>query len=541
MRIHPIPFTILLCLVSVISFSQKDESSALQLRSGKILTEKNISQENIKNFTERLQKVNGKSFAVLQFEQLPSETTKQELAASGIQLLEYIPGNAYTICITKNIDHTILQNAGARSILELSPEQKMHPAMAKGIFPSWATRTPGMVDVWISFPRTISFDELKILLREKKIEITSSQYSSYHVIGLRIIRNRLNEVASFPFIEYIEPAPHGDQKLNYIAKQNSRGNVLNASTGVGGFNLKGQGVVIGVGDDADPQYHVDFTGRLIDFGPAGYFYHGTHVHGTVGGGGIVGEQYAGYAPKSTLVVQNLSGIISNASTYVTDYGMVVSNNSYGDIVGDCDYMGYYDLQSRVLDQMAIDLPALQNVFAAGNDGELTCPTYPSAFRTVLSGYQSAKNVLTIGATDRTGVVTSFSSRGPVKDGRTKPELMADGFFTISTVNTPDDGYGPQQGTSMSTPAVSGGLALLYEKYRLLNSGADPKNGLMKALICNGGADLGNAGPDYTYGFGWMNLLRSVDMLSNNHYYISTINNGGNNPHTISVPANAGST
>src|SRR6187397_1630438 len=535
MRIHPIPFTILLCLVSIISFSQKDESSALQLRSGKILTEKNISQENIKNFTERLQKVNGKSFAVLQFEQLPSETTKQELAASGIQLLEYIPGNAYTICITKNIDHTILQNAGARSILELSPEQKMHPAMAKGIFPSWATRTPGMVDVWISFPRTISFDELKILLREKKIEITSSQYSSYHVIGLRIIRNRLNEVPSLPFIEYIEPAPHGDQKLNYIAKQNSRGNVLNASTAVGGFNLKGQGVVIGVGDDADPQYHVDFTGRLIDFGPAGYFYHGTHVHGTVGGGGIVSEQYAGYAPKSTLVVQNLSGIISNASTYVTDHGMVLTNNSYGDIVGDCDYMGYYDLQSHVLDQMAIDLPNLQNVFAAGNDGNLTCLNYPSAFRTVLSGYQSAKNVLSIGATDRAGVVTSFSSRGPVKDGRTKPEIMADGFFTISTI--PDDIYGPSQGTSMAAPAVAGGLGLLYEKYRLQNSGANPKNGLMKALVCNGAADLGNIGPDYTYGFGGMNLLRSVNMLSNNRYFISTINSGGNNPHVISVPAN----
>jgi Subtilase family/Secretion system C-terminal sorting domain/CARDB len=537
MRIHPIPFTILLCLFSIISFSQKDERSALQLRGGKIFTEKNITQENVKSFTERLQKVNGKSFAILQFEQLPSETKKQELAASGIQLLDYIPGNAYTICITKNIDLTILQNAGARSILELSPEQKMHPAMTKGIFPSWAIRTPGMVDVWISFPKTISFDEMKNLLWEKKIEITSTQYSSYHVIGLRIIRNRLNEIASFPFIEYIEPAPHGDQPLNYIAKQNSRGNVLNSATAVGGYNLKGDGVVVGVGDNADPQYHVDFTGRLIDFGPPGYFYHGTHVHGTIGGGGIVGEQYAGYAPKSTLITQNLSGILTNASTYVTDYGMVITNNSYGDIVGDCDYMGYYDLQSRVLDQMAIDLPNLQNVFAAGNDGGLTCSNYPSAFRTVLSGYQSAKNLLIIGATDRTGVVTSFSSRGPVKDGRTKPELMADGFFTISTVNTPDDGYGPQQGTSMSAPAVSGGLALLYEKYRLQNSGANPKNGLMKALICNGGTDLGNTGPDYTYGFGWMNLLRSVDMLSNNHYYISTISNGGNNPHLISVPAN----
>ena len=379
MRIYPIPFTILLCLFSIFSFSQRDTSFTLKLRSGKIFTEKNITQENVKSFTESLQKVNGKSFAVLQFEQLPSETMKQELAVSGIQLLEYIPGHAYTICISKNIDHTILQRAGARSILELSPEQKMHPSMAKGIFPSWTIRTPGMVDVWISFPRTISFDEIKNLLRAKNIEITSTQYNKYHVIGLRIIRNRLNEIATFPFIEYMEPAPHGDQKLNYIAKQNSRGNVLNAATGVGGYNLKGEGVVVGVGDDADPQYHVDFTGRLINFGPAGYFYHGTHVHGTVGGAGIVGEQYAGYAPKSTLITQSLSGIISNASTYVTDYGMVVTNNSYGDIIGDCDYMGYYDLQSRILDQMAIDLPNLENVFAAGNDGGLTCLNYPSAF------------------------------------------------------------------------------------------------------------------------------------------------------------------
>src|SRR5688572_7042765 len=537
MRIHPIPFIILLCLFSIFSFSQRDTSSALQLRSGKVFPEKNITQENVKSFAGQLQKVNGKSFAVLQFQQIPSESRKQELAASGIQLLEYISGNAYTICITKNIDHTILQKAGARSIFELSPVQKMHPVMAKGIFPSWAIRTPGIVDVWISFPKTISFDEIKKLLREKNVEITATQYSSYHVIGLRIVRSRLNEVASFPFIEYIEPAPHGDQKLNYIAKQNSRGNILHASPVVGGYNLKGAGVVVGVGDNADPQYHIDFTGRLIDFAGAGYSYHGTHVYGTIGGGGIVSEQYPGYAPKATLIAQNFGGILSNASTYVTDYGMVVTNNSYGDIVGDCDYMGYYDLQSRVLDQMAIDLPHLQNVFAAGNDGGLTCLNYPSAFRTVLSGYQSAKNVLVIGATDRAGAVTSFSSRGPVKDGRTKPELMADGLFTVSTVPTPDDWYGVQPGTSMSAPAVTGGLALLYEKYRLQNSGSNPKNALMKALICNGGYDLGNTGPDYTYGFGWMNLGRSIDMLSNNRYFTSTISTGANISHSIIVPAN----
>src|SRR6188768_2139738 len=200
MRIHPIPFTILLCLFSIFSFSQKDTSYALQLRSGKIFPERNITQEKVKTFTEQLQKINGKSFAVLQFDQLPSESNKQELAASGIQLLEYISGNAYTICITKNIDFGILQKIGARSIFELSPVQKMHPAMAKGIFPSWAIKTPGMVDVWISFPKTIYFDEIRNLLREKKIEITSIEYYKYNIIGLRIIRQRLTEVASFPFI-----------------------------------------------------------------------------------------------------------------------------------------------------------------------------------------------------------------------------------------------------------------------------------------------------------------------------------------------------
>src|SRR6187402_1462018 len=218
MRIYPIPFTILFCLFSIFSFSQKDTSYALQLRSGKIFTEKNITQEKVKTFTAQLQKINGKSFAVLQFEQLPSETKKQELAASGIQLLEYISGNAYTICITKNIDHTILQNAGARSILELSAEQKMHPSMAKGIFPSWAIRTPGMVDVWISFPKTLSFEELEKLLMKRNFQITTIDYKEFHVVGLEIAISRINDLASLPFVDYIEPTPHKAQMLNYESR-----------------------------------------------------------------------------------------------------------------------------------------------------------------------------------------------------------------------------------------------------------------------------------------------------------------------------------
>jgi hypothetical protein len=52
------------------------------------------------------------------------------------------------------------------------------------------------------------------------------------------------------------------------------------------------------------------------------------------------ELFKGYAPKSTMVYTNLSEILSNAPTYVADFGMVITNNSYGDVVGNCDYMGY---------------------------------------------------------------------------------------------------------------------------------------------------------------------------------------------------------
>ncbi len=191
---------------------------------------------------------------------------------------------------------------------------------------------------------------------ERNFQITTTDYKEFHVVGLKIAIQRINELGSLPFVDYIEPAPHKAQMLNYESRNDSRANILNAASSVGGFDLNGEGVVVGIGDNADVHYHVDFTGRVINFSTPTIAYHGSHVHGTVAGAGILMEEFRGYAPKAKIVSQEEAGIIKNAPVYVNDYGMVITNNSYGSIDGDCEYSGTYDLESRVIDLMAINYP-----------------------------------------------------------------------------------------------------------------------------------------------------------------------------------------
>lgn len=515
------------------SFVQAQSSDEIQLKSGTIRPIPNLEQALLDSFNQ--QSVPGqRQLLILQFHTLPGERQRILLQAAGIELLEYLPSLAYTATVARPLQKTVLADAGVRAVLSLQPEWKMDPLLLRNPVPSWAVKAPGTVEVWISFPKTVPVTTVIDGLKDRNITVTSLERQAYRILALRVAANRLRELAALPFVEYVQPAPPADQPLNYNSRYGSRANLLGAAVADGGKGLRGEGVVVGVGDNSDLQTHVDFARRLIDRAPASASGHGQHVAGTVGGGGIINELYMGYAPKVTMVSQLFSGIILNAPTYVQDHGMVITNNSYGDII-DCDYHGTYDLVSRYMDQMAFDLPYLSNVFAAGNSGNATCSPFATGYHTVLGGYQSAKNLITVGATTDSGLLGGFSSRGPVRDGRVKPEIVAMGQFVAST--WPNNIYSYNNGTSMAAPAVSGGLALLYQRYRQLNGGANPKNGLMKALLCNGATDRGSTGPDYQYGYGWMNLLRSVEMLEGSHYFVSGTSNGSGVNHTITVPAN----
>ena len=123
---------------------------------------------------------------------------------------------------------------------------------------------------------------------------------------------------------------------------------------------------------------------------------------------------------------------------------------------------------------------------------------------------SAKNIIAVGAVDSNGNIAGFSSRGPARDGRVKPDLVARGVSVYST--RPNGSYGNKQGTSMSAPAVTGMSALLTQQWRRTYAGANPTPAVLKTLFIAGAQDLGAPGPDYVYGFGLAHAKNSVDLI-----------------------------
>jgi hypothetical protein len=531
MRFNP-PALIAALLLACTIYAQDNPTNSISLRSGKFIPTKNITAARVATLNQSVSKSSTPQFLLIQFEQMPDAATKQLLEAAGIELLEYIPHNTYTATVKRGLTAALLETVKARAIVELLPEQKMASQLVTGNLPISALKIPGKVDVWISYPRTITYEEVVQQLLAQRMEIIPTPYNAYRVVAVRLAKERLKELAAFPYVEYVQPAAGNDIELNNRSRTLSRANVLQSSQ-PGGRNLRGEGVVVGVGDSGNPLHHIDFAGRIINRTPLEFGEHGTHVLGIVGGAGIVQEKFSGHAPKAQIIAQQFSNILAYAPAYIQDHGMVITNNSYANIADDCETFGTYNLLSRVMDEMALDYPHLQNVFAGGNSGSRSCAPYLPNFHNIASAYQCAKNIVAVGATTESGLVHPGSSRGPVNDGRIKPEVLAQGIAVFSTY--PVNAYGAINGTSQASPAVSGGLALLYQRYRQLHANADPVNGLMKALLCNGATDMGNPGPDYIYGFGVTNLLRSVTMLENNNYFQANVNAAATNTHSITIP------
>lgn len=98
----------------------------------------------------------------------------------------------------------------------------------------------------------------------------------------------------------------------------------------------------------------------------------------------------------------------------------------------------------------------------------------------------------------------------------KPELTAPGVVIYSSV--PGNKWKAFSGTSMATPHVAGGIALLLSATRIkqLESGAR-KASLIQDLIVGSVEELGESGQDHRYGFGRLDILRAIDFAVQRNY------------------------
>jgi hypothetical protein len=198
MKFNPVPVIAALWLLSLFAFSQvvsaqqkEDPAFRLLLKNGSITPEKNITADKVKELDRKMARTDGKSFLVIQFENIPTAAERKQLQQAGIELLDYIPNKAYTATVTRSLDSGLLHKVNARAIIELTPEQKMQPDLAKGIYPPWAVKVGGTVEVWISFPASFSFTVVYAALLLKNFDITTTKLASYRIIGLQISQNRV--------------------------------------------------------------------------------------------------------------------------------------------------------------------------------------------------------------------------------------------------------------------------------------------------------------------------------------------------------------
>ena len=105
MRSRPIALAVIMLLSSILSVAQQSGRYEIRLRGGSFTPDPNISVENIEVLNQQ-----GKGcFVLVQFEVLPTTAVKEEMRKSGIHLLDFVPGNAYTATIDGRLDADILK------------------------------------------------------------------------------------------------------------------------------------------------------------------------------------------------------------------------------------------------------------------------------------------------------------------------------------------------------------------------------------------------------------------------------------------------
>ena len=311
----------------------------------------------------------------------------------------------------------------------------------------------------------------------------------------------------------------------------SRANTL-YKDGLLDLGISGEGMQVGVWDSGSALLtHQEYNSRVFAADNSKELSsHATMVLGSMISSGIKAKA-KGVAYSATAISNDWKAdkveVINAAAN-----GLLLSNHSYGirpDFIPDW-YFGAYIKVSQDWDKIMYNAPYYLMVTAAGNAQSLNFNDAPifgknSEGFDLMLGFSTSKNGINVAAVDSevdsqgnllNATVASYSSLGPIDDGRVKPDIAGCGANIFSTQSNGNKSYDTFTGTSMAAPGITSTMLLLQQYYERLNS-SFMKAATLKGLVLHSADDVDAPGPDYKMGWGVINAKKAAEIILNNEY------------------------
>lgn len=369
--------------------------------------------------------------------------------------------------------------------------------------------------------------DLRALLKTRQSEGQVETFTPLWIINavaVRANRSVIEELSRLPEVRSIvpdaiiqAPAPPSTNATTTITPEANISRI-NAPA-VWNLGFQGQGVVIANMDTGVDYTHPDLSAQWRGGSDSWFDPYGQHSvptdvngHGTWTMGVMIGRDAGGTsigvapdakwiavkifddrgAATSSAIHQGYQWLLDPDNNPLTSDAPNIVNNSWDFNSWGCHLDFEPDLQSLVA-------AGITPVFSAGNYGPNSSTSASPA---------NNPDAFSVGATDNTDVIASFSSRGPnaCNTNVTFPAVVAPGVNVKTT-----DLYGlytSVSGTSFSAPHVSGALALLLSAFPNLTVSQQ------EIALTSTAFDLGSVGLDNTYGAGRIDVLAAYNAVLN---------------------------
>jgi hypothetical protein len=509
----------------------------------------------------------GARHLLVQFDRPVDDELRAVLAADGLDLWAFVGENSFFAALA--LDRLDISALSTRGLLvgveEIQPAWKLHPLLIGGRAPGWAIVSSEedadpIVGAYVLYHPDVPLASA-VALAEQYGAVVRDVLYTINALVVELPQSALLALAAEDSVQWIEPPLPRMSEVNDSNRARTQADLVQAAP----YNLTGAGVNVLVYDAGTARStHVDFQGRLFVRDSSGMQNHSTHVSGTVGGAGVANPTYKGMAPGVTIqsygfqydgsgvfLYTNPGDIQADYNQAINTYGAVIASNSIGSNVEingfDCAIQGDYGLTDQLIDNIvrgSLGAP-FRIVWAAGNERQGNrCDVEGYGDYYSIAPPAGAKNHLSIGALNSNDdSMTSFSSWGPTDDGRMKPDFCGPGCQSdgdngvTSCSSSSNTAYATMCGTSMACPTVAGCSALIIQDFQAQHP-AQPlfRNSMLKAWLAHTAVDLGNAGPDYQYGYGSIRVKDAIDFMRTGSFLENSIGQGGSFSRTITVSA-----